>query len=119
MSIVCEVVKDLVPLHLDGTASKMSESLIRRHLKRCEDCREYYAICSESRDAEVKRMIENAENAEDEENRFDAPENGYALIAKRMEKSILIERLVYVAAFVSAVAATFIFCNVGKNKKNK
>ena len=126
MSIVCEIVKDLVPLHLDGTASKMTESLIRRHLRRCKDCREYYGICTESRDAEIKRIMENAENAENADfsenaqgggKEVSVPENGYELIARRMEKSIMIERIVFAAAGVAAVAATVVLSNIGKKKK--
>ena len=84
MSIVCETVKDLVPLHLDGTASKMTDSLIRRHIKRCASCREYYKMCSDSKQASSARANQNT-NKDDEV--VYCPDDGYMLIAKRMEKT--------------------------------
>ncbi|PWM68527.1 MAG: hypothetical protein DBX61_03325 [Clostridiales bacterium] len=107
MSIVCEIVKDLVPLHLDGTASKMTDSLIRRHIKRCASCREYYKMCSDSKQASSARANQNT-NKDDEV--VYCPDDGYMLIAKRMEKSMLIERLAFLAAAVTAIFAAVLIC---------
>ena len=107
MSIVCEIVKDLVPLHLYGTASKMTDSLIRRHIKRCASCREYYKMCSDSKQASSARANQNT-NKDDEV--VYCPDDGYMLIAKRMEKSMLIERLAFLAAAVTAIFAAVLIC---------
>ncbi|MBR0128061.1 MAG: zf-HC2 domain-containing protein [Firmicutes bacterium] len=47
MSIKCEVVKDLLPLYVDGVASEESCALIEEHLKECEDCRQYLELLQE------------------------------------------------------------------------
>ena len=41
MKIKCEVVRDLLPLYVDGVASEESRALIEEHLEECADCREY------------------------------------------------------------------------------
>jgi len=44
MNIKCEVIKDLLPLYVDGVASEESRALIEDHLKECEDCRQYLEL---------------------------------------------------------------------------
>jgi len=41
MNMKCEVIRDLLPLYVDGVASEESRALIEEHLKTCEGCREY------------------------------------------------------------------------------
>lgn len=107
MSIVCEIVKDLVPLHLDGTASKMTDSLIRRHIGRCDSCGEYYRLCVDSKKAAAARARENA--GEPGEIVY-APDDGYMLVARRIEKSMLIERMAFLAAAVVGICAAILVC---------
>ncbi|KZE75245.1 hypothetical protein AV654_27005 [Paenibacillus elgii] len=38
----CSIVKDLMPLHVEGLASEESASLVERHIADCEECRRYY-----------------------------------------------------------------------------
>ena len=47
MNIKCEVIKDLLPLYVDGVVSEESRALIEEHLKECEDCREYLKLLQE------------------------------------------------------------------------
>lgn len=47
MNIKCEVIKDLLPLYVDGVASEESCALIEEHLKECEDCRQYLELLQE------------------------------------------------------------------------
>lgn len=39
----CNVIKDLIPLKIEGLLSSDSDDLVEEHLKECEDCRKYYA----------------------------------------------------------------------------
>jgi len=36
----CEVIRDLLPLYIDGVCSRKSRELVEEHLKACESCRE-------------------------------------------------------------------------------
>lgn len=38
----CEIIRDLLPLHIDGLTSKESNQEIEKHLKNCEECQKYY-----------------------------------------------------------------------------
>ncbi|MCR5481756.1 MAG: DUF4825 domain-containing protein [Clostridia bacterium] len=40
--ISCNIIKDLLPLYIEGLTSEESNSLIEEHLKECEACRELY-----------------------------------------------------------------------------
>lgn len=43
MKITCEVIKDLLPLHLESLTSIDSNHIVEDHLKNCESCRKYKA----------------------------------------------------------------------------
>ena len=47
MNTKCEVIRDLLPLYVDGVASEESCALIEEHLKDCADCREYLKLLQE------------------------------------------------------------------------
>ncbi|GAA0274391.1 zf-HC2 domain-containing protein [Muricomes sp. OA1] len=38
----CEMIRDLLPLYIDGLTSEESNKEIDKHLKTCRECREYY-----------------------------------------------------------------------------
>ena len=114
MSIVCDTVKDLVPLYLDGTISDKPGKFVKRHLKRCKSCSEYYHLCRHSDDVPEIRAKANSGKTD----LIFAPDDGYELIAKRIEKRAIAERIAFIAGAVSAIAATVVIFMV-KNKKDR
>ena len=38
----CEMIRDLLPLYIDGLTSEASNQEIEKHLKTCKECRNYY-----------------------------------------------------------------------------
>lgn len=38
----CEIIRDLLPLYIDGLTCQVSSQEIEKHLKECRDCRNYY-----------------------------------------------------------------------------
>ena len=42
VELTCEIVKDLLPLYVDGMASDVSNKSIARHLEQCAKCRDIY-----------------------------------------------------------------------------
>ena len=38
----CEMIRDLLPLYIDGLTSEESNKEIDKHLKTCRECKEYY-----------------------------------------------------------------------------
>lgn len=105
MSIVCDMIRDLTPLHLDGTASRTTDKFVKRHIKKCRACADFYSFCKNSDNAAEKRTIENLKEKNQERNLFYAPDDGYALIAKRIERSVRIQKIATISAIL-AVACT-------------
>lgn len=38
----CNIIKDLIPLYIDGCCSKESNRIVEEHIKNCEDCKNLY-----------------------------------------------------------------------------
>ncbi|WP_462392091.1 zf-HC2 domain-containing protein [Clostridium cadaveris] len=55
----CNVIKDLIPLKVEGLLSNESDNLVNEYLKECEKCRRYYNS--------VKLDYENIGNNEEKE----------------------------------------------------
>ncbi|MGG3627584.1 zf-HC2 domain-containing protein [Bacillus licheniformis] len=43
----CHLVRDLLPLYIEGDCSRKTERLVAAHIKTCEDCREMYDMMRE------------------------------------------------------------------------
>ena len=52
MNINCDIIRDLLPLYIDGTLSEASTELVRNHLRACHPCRLNYR--------QLKPVIKNA-----------------------------------------------------------
>lgn len=55
----CELIRDLLPLYIDGLTSEESNREIEKHLKNCKECRVYYQ--------EMKGEIPETESVSEEE----------------------------------------------------
>ena len=57
----CEIIRDLLPLCVDGVCSDESKSAVENHLSECEKCREYYESMK-SADGFIKTQNDNSED---------------------------------------------------------
>lgn len=48
MTYPCGIIKDLLPLYIDGVCSRESTQTVKEHLSKCESCRKYYEEMSET-----------------------------------------------------------------------
>ncbi len=46
----CEIIKDLIPLYIDGCSSKESEKAVKEHLKECSECKILFETMKEPTD---------------------------------------------------------------------
>lgn len=46
----CNIVKDLIPLYIDGCCSKESERVVEEHLKDCSECKKLFEEMKEPTD---------------------------------------------------------------------
>ena len=52
----CEVVRDLMPMVLDGTASEKSRAMVDEHIEECEPCKEVFSEMRQEIDKEAERQ---------------------------------------------------------------
>ena len=50
--IPCDIIKDLMPLHVDELTSELSNTEIAKHLEECEECKERYNCMKSTMDYE-------------------------------------------------------------------
>ena len=86
MKYKCDMVKDLMPLYLDQTATKVSEQAVIEHLSECNTCAEYYDMLSREMTVEDDR---------------EEPEKKYIILAKRIRRRNTLVRSI-IAIFVFA-----------------
>jgi hypothetical protein len=72
----CEIIKDLLPLHIENLSSEASNQLILEHINNCEDCRETLE--------KLKTDIKVGGKGEEDETVEAIPEN----LIKRIKKNI-------------------------------
>lgn len=60
--IICEVIRDLIPLYVDDVLSSDSKTLVEEHLETCEDCTDYYHALKEP-EGDYKQMRKSDEKA--------------------------------------------------------
>ncbi len=42
----CDLVRDLLPIYMDGNASKESKEIVEKHIASCPECKEMYNAMS-------------------------------------------------------------------------
>ena len=81
----CEIIRDLIPLYIDGTASASTRSAVSSHLSGCEACR---SLCAMFRQEQRARRITASPKASSGEAGFpgSAQESAYLLLAERLRR---------------------------------
>lgn len=98
MKYTCGVIKDLLPLYLDGVCSEESKKAIETHLSECSDCKEFYTAMREA-----DRMEIDTRSAERERQK--------AASFQTVKKKLLRKQII--AAFASvAVLVVIVFAAV-------
>ncbi len=59
--IPCSMIQDLMPLHVDGLTSDLSNTEIERHLEECEECKARYSRMKSSIEQNKSRKQSNNE----------------------------------------------------------
>lgn len=101
MKIHCNIARDLMPLYIDDVLSEESNKAVEEHLTGCSDCREYY------RRMHGSDLPETEAEAEEVLGRLDEAER-----LKRLKKSILIKRIVTIAATAAMVVLIIIAADI-------
>lgn len=75
MKYNCDLIKDLLPLYLDKTASDSSAKAVEEHMNECSECRRFSQEMMKTENISFK-MISNKDRAD-----------GYSSLAKRLRKT--------------------------------
>ncbi|MCH5202530.1 MAG: zf-HC2 domain-containing protein [Oscillospiraceae bacterium] len=96
MNKECNIVKDLIPLYTDRTASKESEDFIINHCATCEDC-----------NRDLNLALKNIENEKQE---YDNKMSEIWQNVERMEKSRRKKKIIKSSIFIAVFLLCFMLC---------
>ncbi len=88
MKYKCDMIKDLMPLLIDKSATEASERAVIEHMSECSGCEKYYALLS-------KDIVIGTDRGE--------LENRYVLLAKKLRKRNIIMRLLVIILLSASV----------------
>lgn len=64
--MTCFLVRDLLPLYLEGDCKRETEHVIEEHLKMCSSCKDMYDTMAEPFELESEQAVEEAYLPEEE-----------------------------------------------------
>ncbi len=99
MKYPCDLIKDLLPLYLDGVCSEESKKAVEKHLSECSGCKELYNAMHETDEIEI-----NAHNADRERQK--------AASFRAVKKKIFLRQL-FAAFSAVVVLAAISFAAIG------
>ncbi len=120
MNMKCEVVRDLIPMYIDGTASVETAAEIDAHLKECEDCRKFYNMCRKNERVSFggagHKIMEKIKGSGCDIGELDKQ---YAILSKKLKKRKLRQTLIGIALLSGML--TYVAFDIAKaiNKRNK
>ena len=117
--MTCEIVRDLIPMYIDNTASDEPSVAVMEHLAKCEECRRYCDACRKaerkaeqlSRDS-VKKAVKDAGGD------ISGIDQKYAILSRKLKLRKIRQTLVAVFLLVGmAVYVTVDIINTVKRKE--
>ena len=97
MKYTCDMIQDLLPLHLDGACSEESKKAIETHLSECSDCKEFYTAMREADGMEI-----DTHSAEQERQKAAS----FQTVKKKLLRKQIITAATFVAILFVIVSAT-------------
>ena len=84
--LTCEVVRDLIPMYIDNTASDETEAVVMEHISECEECRKYCDACRKAeRRAEQLSEKSFAKAVKNAGGDIGGIEQKYALLSRKIK----------------------------------
>ena len=92
----CNIIRDLMPLYIDGACSEESKKIIEEHLKECEECRAYLSSMNEE-----NKIIERLSNEKEAQKIY-----SFKVVKKRILRKQIISGIIAILIVVSISIAT-------------
>lgn len=110
--MTCEIVKDLIPMYVDKTASAETDEAVRNHIQNCPDCRSFCRLC---RIAEEKSRFEKEDGYVNAS--ADSIEQKYAGLSKKLKRRKILQ--IVFSCLVAAGLLAYIVVDIMNSLKNK
>lgn len=109
--MTCEIIKDLIPMYVDKTASVETSIAVKNHIKNCPECKSFYKGCK----AFEEKPARNGFSAYEK----DIPmiEESYVNFSKKLKKKKNIRIIIMICVFVAI--ATYVVIDIVNAVKRK
>ena len=113
--MTCEIIKDLIPMYIDKTASDETLEAVKNHIKDCPDCKRFYKSCKATEERVAKRNLFSDSDPDFKE--VQMPEDSYFSFSRKLKKRKNIHTII--AACIFAAMATYIVVDIINSVKGK
>ena len=103
----CSVVRDLLPLYVDGAVSSETCEMVKAHLDGCTDCRTQLESLKKELDEPVKRSAKSGADGAQSSDFDDNDDSNPALSFRKLHRSLVLRRVF--AAILAAVICLVCF----------
>lgn len=114
----CEIVKDLIPMCIDNTASEEAIREVEKHTEVCSDCRRFYNFCKNSQTRLCGRSWDNlSKPVKRKAHDVDA---AFADLSKKIKTRNNRQLVISIAVLFAAVSYIFVeILKASKHRKDK
>ncbi|MBQ8758984.1 MAG: zf-HC2 domain-containing protein [Clostridia bacterium] len=117
--MTCEVIRDLIPMYIDKTASDETVEQVKIHLQECEDCRRYCEACKKADKRAEKVSKKSLEKTmRDVGADISQLDQQYALLSRKLKTRKIRQTLISIFVLLGmAVYVTLDIINTVKRKE--
>lgn len=94
----CETVRDLIPICVDGAASKESERAVREHIKKCRACKKYYNSYRINENEPIANKKEYLSSLEEKGEDISQLDQQFAVLSKKLKARNKRRRFIFIFA---------------------
>lgn len=109
--MTCEIIKDLIPMYVDKTASEDAANAVSEHIKTCPECRRFCKVCK-SYEEKVAAASEKSSSAKPS-----GIDEQFASLSKKLKKRKLIH--IITISCVLAGMLTYIVIDILNTAKRR
>jgi predicted anti-sigma-YlaC factor YlaD len=119
--MTCEIIRDLIPMYIDKTASEETAEEVALHLTECEECKKYYDACVRA-EKKTKNLSKKTVEAAMKEVGADISQldQQYAVLSRKIKMRKIRQTLISIFVLMGMAAyVTIDIINTVKRSKEK
>lgn len=115
MKMTCEIIKDLIPMYTDKTASFETTMAVKEHLENCSECRAYYEGCKRIENKEKQSFYNNESTANRNcASQISNLDREFASFSGKLKKRRIRQNII--AVFVLVAMAVYVVLDIMKTQ---